>query len=239
MSSVVLLSYFTVCSLTFCRHILQKPLGFVLCVKTLCKTYQGHLWGKLEGSCFLWPLLTWGHWSCQDPQVQALSCACLACNIQDSAAACDCQQLQNGSNISIHTFWEENVEIWCTLNTTAIQSSELKTQEEISLKKKRRRKMPKSPSVLGGFFYKLMSSSKLEMNSTVKEARKWLSGYFHKNTTRSYPSFWKRISAVISYRLWRISVLQTCEKKVRNSVIFLTWHNRLNNKSQFKHAACT
>lgn len=34
------------------------------------------------------------------------------------------------------------------------------------------RKMLKSPVLGGFFFYKLMSSSKLEMNSTVKEARK-------------------------------------------------------------------
>lgn len=76
--------------------------------------------------------------------------------------------------------------------------------------------MLKSPSVLGGFFYKLMSSSKHEMNSTAKEARKWLSGYFHKNTSRSCLSFWKTISAVISYRWWRKSAPpQTCEKRLK------------------------
>lgn len=76
--------------------------------------------------------------------------------------------------------------------------------------------MLKSPSVLGGFFYKLMSSSKHEMNSTVREARKWLSGYFHKNTSRSCLSFWKTISAVISYRWWRKSAPpQTCEKRLK------------------------
>lgn len=69
-------------------------------------------------------------------------CACLAalCNIQASAAARDCQQLQSGSNINIHTFWEENVEMSWTLNPPAIQSSELKTQGKISLKKTEKEK---------------------------------------------------------------------------------------------------
>lgn len=33
----------------FYRHILQQPLGFVFCVKILCKTYQSYLWAKPRG----------------------------------------------------------------------------------------------------------------------------------------------------------------------------------------------
>lgn len=142
MSSVVLLSYFTVCSLTFYRHILQQPLGFVLCIKALCKTYQSHLWAKLEGSSFLWHLLSWGEWSCPVKIHRFKPCACLSAlsNIQVSAAGCVCQQLQDDSNINIHNFWEENVEPWWTLNPPASQSSELEMQEKISLKKMEKEK---------------------------------------------------------------------------------------------------
>lgn len=49
MSSVVLLSHFTVCSLMLYRHTLQQPLGFVLCVKILPKTYESYLWAKPRG----------------------------------------------------------------------------------------------------------------------------------------------------------------------------------------------
>lgn len=119
------------------RRILQQPPGFVLCVKTLCKTYQSHLWAKLEGSSFLWHLLSCGEWSCPVKIHKFKPCACLAafCNIQASAAGRACQQLQDDSNINTHTFWEENVETWWNLNPPAIQSSELETQEEISLKR--------------------------------------------------------------------------------------------------------
>lgn len=65
------------------------------------------------------------------------------------------------------------------LNPPGIQSSELEMQGKISLKKREKEKNAeisekdaKISCSWGIFFYKLMSSSKLEMNNTVKEARK-------------------------------------------------------------------
>lgn len=140
MFSVMLLSNFTVCCLTLHRQILQQPLGFVLCVKTLCKTYQSHLWAKLEDSSCLGHLLSWGRWGCQDLQVQAL---CLSdSTLQQPGFSCSiCLSATAGWPRQQHSYLlRRKCRNIVNSNPPATQSSELKTQEKISLKKMEKEK---------------------------------------------------------------------------------------------------
>ena len=104
MSAVVLLSHFTICSLMLYRHILQQPLGFVLCVKIVCKTYQSYLWAKPRGQQLPMTASFLGTMELSRPTSPSLVPGWQGLrSSQTSAAARAHQRQQEDSDINIHS----------------------------------------------------------------------------------------------------------------------------------------